>query len=80
MPPGYDGSKGKNAFSIPTPGNLEAGCDVAKNSALAAQVAEADVADLEHWCAAYCNSQKDFKQFVIKKEVWGWQLSKLEQG
>jgi cob(I)alamin adenosyltransferase len=59
---------------------LEAGCDVAKNEALAAQVAEADVADLQQWCAAYCKSLKDFRQFVIKKEVWGWQISKLEQG
>jgi hypothetical protein len=83
IPPGYDGNKGKkcsHALPGPTPRDLEAGCDVAKNEALAAQVAEADVADLQQWCAAYCKSLKDFRQFVIKKEVWGWQISKLEQG
>lgn len=29
-------------------------------------------ASLREWCLAYCRSLQPMKEFVLKKEIWGW--------
>ena len=31
-----------------------------------------DQASLHEWCQAYCRSLQPMREFVLKKEVWGW--------
>jgi hypothetical protein len=71
--------KGKNRASrSATPRSLENGSS--PETALQSQIEEADIADLQQWCDAFCNSHLEFRQFAIKKEVWGWEMGKLEKG
>jgi hypothetical protein len=33
---------------------------------------EIEQAGLLEWCQAFCHSRQPMKEFVLKKEVWGW--------
>ncbi len=73
-----NGKGKKRAAQDSTPRSLEDG--PSPQTVLATQIAEAEVADLQQWCQAFCESHLEFRQFVVKKEVWGWEMGKLEKG
>jgi hypothetical protein len=31
-----------------------------------------DQAGLHEWCQAYCSSLQPMREFILKKEIWGW--------
>ena len=33
---------------------------------------EIEQAGLLEWCQAFCQSHRPMKEFVLRKEVWGW--------
>lgn len=41
---------------------------------------ERDRADLMQWCQAYCASQAFLKEFVLRKQVWGWDTKAVKTG